>query len=89
MPQTPLYATHEQLGATFTDFGGWTMPLKYANELDEHRAVRNSVGVFDLSHMGEITVTGPDAGAFLDYALISNLSAVSYTHLTLPTICSV
>ena len=76
MPQTPLYATHQQLGATFTDFGGWTMPLKYANELDEHRAVRNSVGVFDLSHMGEITVTGPHAGAFLDYALISNLSAL-------------
>lgn len=77
MPQTPLYATHEQLGATFTDFGGWTMPLKYANELDEHRAVRNGVGIFDLSHMGEISVTGPDAGAFLDYTLISNLSALN------------
>lgn len=76
MPQTPLHATHEALGAQFTDFGGWTMPLKYGNELEEHRAVRNAVGIFDLSHMGEIDVTGPDAGAFLDYALISNLSAL-------------
>ena len=56
MPQTPLYATHEQLGATFTDFGGWTMPLKYANELDEHRAVRNGVGIFDLSHLSLIHI---------------------------------
>ena len=50
------------------------MPLKYGSELEEHRAVRNAVGIFDLSHMGEIDVTGPDAGAFLDYALISSLS---------------
>ena len=49
MPQTPLHATHENLGATFTDFGGWEMPLKYGSELDEHRAVRNDVGIFDLS----------------------------------------
>ena len=74
MPQTPLHATHEALGATFTDFGGWTMPLKYGSELEEHRAVRNSVGIFDLSHMGEIDVLGPDAGAFLDYVLISSIS---------------
>ena len=74
MPQTPLFAKHEALNASFTDFGGWTMPLKYASELEEHRAVRNDVGIFDLSHMGEIDVKGPDAAAFLDYALISNMS---------------
>ena len=73
MPQTPLFAKHEALNASFTDFGGWTMPLKYASELEEHRAVRNDVGIFDLSHMGEIDVKGPDAAAFLDYALISNM----------------
>lgn len=76
MPQTPLHATHEKLGATFTDFGGWEMPLKYGSELEEHRAVRTDVGIFDLSHMGEIDVKGPDAAAFLDYALISNLTAL-------------
>lgn len=74
MPETPLHAAHEKLGASFTDFGGWTMPLKYGSELEEHRAVRNDVGIFDLSHMGEIEVTGPDAGAFLDYTLISSIS---------------
>ncbi|UIZ91611.1 glycine cleavage system aminomethyltransferase GcvT [Corynebacterium sp. CNCTC7651] len=74
MPQTPLHTTHEALGASFTDFGGWTMPLKYGSELEEHRAVRTGVGIFDLSHMGEIDVKGPDAGAFLDYALISSMS---------------
>ena len=76
MPQTPLHATHEKLGASFTDFGGWEMPLKYGSELEEHRAVRNDVGIFDLSHMGEITIQGPDAAAFLDYALISNFTAL-------------
>ena len=76
MPQTPLHATHEKLGTSFTDFGGWEMPLKYGSELEEHRAVRNDVGIFDLSHMGEITVQGPDAAAFLDYTLISNFSAL-------------
>lgn len=76
MPQTPLHATHEKLGASFTDFGGWEMPLKYGSELEEHRAVRNDVGIFDLSHMGEITVQGPDAAAFLDYTLISDFSAL-------------
>ena len=76
MPQTPLHATHEKLGASFTDFGGWEMPLKYGSELEEHRAVRTDVGIFDLSHMGEITVQGPDAAAFLDFALISNFTAL-------------
>lgn len=76
MPQTPLHAKHDALQASFTDFGGWTMPLKYSSELEEHRAVRTDVGIFDLSHMGEIDVQGPDAAAFLDYTLISNLSAL-------------
>ena len=73
---TALYEEHKQLGAAFTDFGGWQMPLKYSSELAEHRAVRSAAGLFDLSHMGEVEVTGPDAGAFLDYALAGKLSAV-------------
>ncbi|RNE49525.1 glycine cleavage system aminomethyltransferase GcvT [Corynebacterium alimapuense] len=74
--ESPLHSRHDALGATFTPFGAWTMPLKYGNELDEHRAVRASAGLFDLSHMGEIRVSGPDAGAFLDYTLISTLSTI-------------
>ena len=73
---TALYEAHKELGASFTDFGGWQMPLKYSSELAEHKAVRSAAGLFDLSHMGEVEVTGPDAGAFLDYALVGRLSAV-------------
>ena len=58
--ETALHPVHAELGAKFTDFGGWDMPLKYGKELEEHRAVREAVGVFDLSHMGEVRVTGPD-----------------------------
>ena len=73
---TALHEEHKRLGASFTDFGGWQMPLKYSSELAEHHAVRKAAGLFDLSHMGEVEVTGPDAGAFLDYALTGKLSAV-------------
>ncbi len=58
---------HRKMGAKMVDFGGWDMPLQYSGILDEHRAVRASVGVFDVSHMGEIEVVGPDAGALTDY----------------------
>jgi aminomethyltransferase len=58
-------------------FAGWRMPLRYASETAEHLAVRRAAGLFDLSHMGEITVTGPGAGAALDYALTGYLSVVS------------
>lgn len=75
--ESPLHTEHENLGASFTAFGPWTMPLKYDSELEEHHAVRNSAGLFDLSHMGEVRVTGKDAAAFLDHALISHLSGVS------------
>ncbi|HEX6074191.1 MAG TPA: glycine cleavage system protein T, partial [Micromonosporaceae bacterium] len=56
---TALYDAHKAAGASFTDFGGWQMPLKYTSELAEHHAVRNAAGIFDLSHMGEVWVTGP------------------------------
>ena len=66
---TPLRSVHERLGATMTEFAGWLMPLRYGSETAEHNAVRTSAALFDLSHMGEIAVTGPGAGAALDYAL--------------------
>ena len=74
--RSPLHDRHEALGAAFTPFGPWEMPLKYGNELDEHRAVRTAAGLFDLSHMGEIRVTGPDAAAYLDHTFISTLSTM-------------
>lgn len=76
---SPLHSRHQDLGAAFTPFGDWNMPLKYGSELEEHHAVRKACGLFDLSHMGEIRVSGPQAGDFLDYALISQLSAIAVT----------
>lgn len=74
---TPLHAAHAALGAHFTDFGGWDMPLRYASELEEHRAVREAAGLFDLSHMGEIWVEGPDAGKYLNSTLAGNLAVIA------------
>jgi aminomethyltransferase len=74
---TPLRNVHERLGATMTDFAGWLMPLRYKSETAEHNAVRASAGLFDLSHMGEIAVTGPGAGAALDYAVCGWPSALA------------
>ncbi|NGN63992.1 glycine cleavage system aminomethyltransferase GcvT [Streptomyces sp. A7024] len=85
--RTALDATHRALGATMTDFAGWDMPLRYASERDEHNAVRTRAGLFDLSHMGEITITGPQAGELLDYALVGRLSAVGVGRARYTMIC--
>jgi aminomethyltransferase len=85
---TALYEQHKKAGAAFTDFGGWQMPLKYESELAEHHAVRNAAGLFDLSHMGEVWVTGPDAAAFLDYALVGKLSAIAVGKAKYSLICN-
>ena len=85
---TALHNEHKKLNASFTDFGGWQMPLKYSSELAEHHAVRNSAGLFDLSHMGEVWVTGPDAAAFLDYALVGKISAMAVGKAKYSLICN-
>ncbi|MGO4385646.1 glycine cleavage system aminomethyltransferase GcvT [Specibacter sp. RAF43] len=84
---TALYEEHRKLDASFTDFGGWQMPLKYSSELAEHHAVRTAAGLFDLSHMGEVWVTGPAAPAFLDYALAGKISAMSVGKAKYSLIC--
>lgn len=66
MARTPLFAEHVRLGAKMTDFAGWEMPLQYAGIIAEHRAVREAVGCFDVSHMGELLVRGPEAAAAVD-----------------------
>ena len=71
-----------------TSFAGWQMPLRYASETAEHLAVRRAAGLFDLSHMGEIAVAGPEAGAALDYALVGNLSALRPGRARYTMICA-
>ena len=70
--RTPLDAVHRALGARMVPFAGYEMPIRYTSELEEHRTVRSAVGLFDLSHMGEIGLTGPDALPFAQFALVSN-----------------
>ena len=79
---------HERLGATMTSFAGWQMPLRYTSETAEHLAVRRAAGLFDLSHMGEVAVAGPEAGAALDYALVGNLSALRPGRARYTMICA-
>jgi aminomethyltransferase len=74
---SPLHQVHVDAGASFTDFAGWQMPVRYSSELEEHHAVRNAAGLFDLSHMAEIIVAGPESAAFLDYALCGKISAIA------------
>src|SRR5258708_35154542 len=64
---TPLNRFHRQMGAKMVDFGGWDMPVSYSGVLDEHHTVRQRVGVFDVSHMGEIEVRGPEALKLVDF----------------------
>ena len=69
---TPLTDAHRALGARLIEFGGWLMPVQYSSIVEEHRTVRERVGLFDLSHMGELYVEGPEAGAALAAALVSD-----------------
>jgi len=64
---TPLNSVHRALGARMVDFGGWDMPVQYSGIIDEHNAVRHAVGVFDVSHMGEIEIRGPEAARLTDF----------------------
>lgn len=75
--RSPLHDEHVALGASFTDFAGWQMPVRYSSDLAEHHAVRSQAGLFDISHMAEIAVTGEGAAAFLDRALAGRLSALA------------
>jgi len=73
LKRTPLFAAHQQLGAKLIDFGGWEMPVQYTSIVEEHLAVRNAAGIFDISHMGEVTVSGAGAADFLNLTLTNNI----------------
>jgi glycine cleavage system T protein len=85
--KTPLHDVHKDLGANLVDFAGHLMPLRYGSETAEHLAVRTSAGLFDLSHMGEIFVSGPQAAEALDYSLVGNLSALALGRARYTMIC--
>ena len=72
----PLYDVHAALGAKFGSFGGWLMPLEYSGVLAEHAAVRESVGLFDVSHLGKLLVSGPGAAGYLNTRLTNDLTRI-------------
>lgn len=85
---TPLLDRHEALGAKIVEFAGWLMPIQYGGILEEHRAVRSTAGLFDLSHMGELVVEGPEAGAALAGALITDPPALAVGRAHYSMICA-
>src|SRR5215217_5705711 len=89
LQRTPLHDRHVAAGARLVPFAGWEMPVQYAGIREEHTAVRERAGVFDVSHMGEIETTGPDAEAFLQRILSNDVTKIAedgaqYSVLTKP-----
>jgi aminomethyltransferase len=81
LKKTPLHARHAALGARMVEFGGWDMPVEYAGIVDEHLAVRTRAGVFDVSHMGEIEIAGPDALKAVQHITSNDASRLSITQV--------
>ena len=76
LERTPLHSRHAEAGAKFGPFAGWEMPLHYGSPSGEHMAVREHAGIFDVSHMGQIEVAGPDARGFLAHALTNDIDEI-------------
>ncbi|CAM3279725.1 glycine cleavage system protein T [Mycobacterium intermedium] len=74
--QGPLADRHRELGASFAEFGGWSMPVSYAGTVSEHNATRNAVGLFDVSHLGKALVRGPGAAEFVNSTLTNDLHRI-------------
>ncbi len=85
--RTPLYAEHQALGARLVEFGGWHMPVHYSGIVEEHRAVRQAAGLFDVSHMGEFAVEGPGALDFLDGLVPNNVAKLEAGQALYSQIC--
>ena len=88
LKRTPLYSFHEALGAKCADFGGWEMPIEYSGAVAEHGAVRNSVGIFDVSHMGKLRITGPGAVAALNSIVTSDLAKITAGQAQYSMLCN-
>jgi len=87
MKRTPLYQAHVKAGARMVPFGGWEMPVQYAGIIEEHRAVRSAVGLFDVSHMGEFEVEGPGALAALQHLTTNDVAALAPGQIQYSVLC--
>jgi len=86
--RSPLHDAHVALGATLVDFAGWEMPVRYGSDIAEHLAVRTAAGLFDVSHMGELWVEGPDAAQALDAAVVSRMTTVEIGRAKYTMLCA-
>ena len=86
--RTPLYAAHLEWGAKMVAFGGWEMPVVYSSILEEHAAVRERVGLFDISHMGEVLVAGPNAEAVLNHLLTNDVRKIAVGQAQYTLLCN-
>ena len=87
LKKTPLNALHRELGARMVPFGGWDMPVQYSGVIDEHLAVRKAAGLFDVSHMGEIFVEGPDALALVQHLTTNDASRLEDGQVQYSALC--
>ena len=87
MKKTNFYSIHEKLGAKLVDFAGFKMPVQYSSIIAEHKAVRNSVGVFDVSHMGEVFIRGDRALDFVQHITINDASALTDGRIQYSAMC--
>ncbi len=88
LKKTPLFNTYETMGAKVIDFSGWALPVQFSSIKEEHIAVRENVGMFDVSHMGEIFVSGQDATAFLNYVLTNDVMKATVTKAQYTILCN-
>jgi aminomethyltransferase len=87
MKKTPLYDNHIKLNGRMIDFGGWMMPMQYEGIIKEHRAVRSAAGLFDVSHMGEVTVKGPGARGFIQNLITNDISGLENLQIIYSPMC--
>jgi aminomethyltransferase len=85
--RTPLYQSHVDLNAKIVDFAGFEMPIQYTSILEEHEAVRTKVGMFDVSHMGEILIKGSDAATFLDHVCSNHIASLDIGQVRYSYLC--
>ncbi|HMS82325.1 MAG TPA: glycine cleavage system aminomethyltransferase GcvT [Nitrospira sp.] len=88
MKQTPLIAQHRTAGAKLVDFAGWEMPIQYSGVVDEYHTVRSKAGLFDVSHMGRINVSGPGSVGFLQYVTTNDVSKISVHSSQYSMVCN-
>ena len=88
LKKSPLHDRHESLGAKFAEFGGWSMPLQYAGIVSEHKAVRDGVGIFDVSHLGKARIKGPGAIDFLNSAITNDTGKIAVGQAQYTLLCN-